>query len=45
VRRGDGVHVRLLAQEAPSLDVRPLAPTLEDATLYQLSRCQEGEEQ
>jgi ABC-2 type transport system ATP-binding protein len=41
VRRSDGVHVRLLAQEAPDPGVRPLAPTLEDAYLYQLSRCQE----
>jgi hypothetical protein len=44
VRRSDGVHVRLLAQEAPNPDVQRLTPTLEDAYLYQLSRCEkEGE--
>ena len=37
VRRGDGVHVRLVAQSPPNPDVRPLPPTLEDAYLYRLS--------
>jgi ABC-type multidrug transport system ATPase subunit len=37
-RRSDGVHVRLLAERAPHPDVRAVAPTLEDAYLYQLSR-------
>jgi len=37
VRRGDGVHVRLIAQTPPDPDVRALSPTLEDAYLYRLS--------
>jgi ABC-type multidrug transport system ATPase subunit len=44
VRRSDGVHVRLVAQAPPNLDVRPLAPTLEDAYLYQIAQCREERE-
>jgi ABC-2 type transport system ATP-binding protein len=37
MRRADGVHVRIVADEPPSPDARPLVPTLEDAYLYALS--------
>ena len=37
VRRGDGVHVRLVAQAPLNADVRLLSPTPEDAYLYRLS--------
>ena len=34
VRRSDGVEVRAVAPEPPAEDVRPVAPTLEDAYLH-----------
>jgi ABC-type multidrug transport system ATPase subunit len=37
VRRGDGVHVRVVADQRPSPDAMPVAPTLEDAYLRSLS--------
>jgi ABC-2 type transport system ATP-binding protein len=40
-RRGDGVHVRMLAPSAPS-GAQPLAPTLEDAYLYCLNAHRAG---
>ena len=36
VRRGDGVHVRLIAPDPPN-GAQPVAPTLEDAYLFSLS--------
>ena len=33
-RRADGVHLRLVADERPGPDARPLEPSLEDAYLY-----------
>jgi len=36
VRRGDGVHVRLIAHDPPN-GAQPVAPTLEDAYLFSLS--------
>ncbi len=41
VRRSDGVHVRLLADEPPP-DAQHVAPTLEDAYLYLLSNHRAG---
>jgi ABC-2 type transport system ATP-binding protein len=41
VRRGDGVHVRVLAEAAPPA-ARPAQPTLEDAYLYCLSSHRAG---
>lgn len=41
VRRSDGVHVRLLADEPPP-DAQHVAPTLEDAYLYSLSNHRAG---
>jgi ABC-type multidrug transport system ATPase subunit len=34
VRRGDGVHVRVVSDERPGPDAKAIAPTLEDAYLY-----------
>jgi ABC-type multidrug transport system ATPase subunit len=34
VRRSDGVHARVVADEAPGPEAEPVAPTLEDAYLY-----------
>jgi ABC-type multidrug transport system ATPase subunit len=42
-RRSDGVHVRVLGDEAPEGAV-PVAPNLEDAYLYRLSRHRTGGE-
>jgi ABC-type multidrug transport system ATPase subunit len=42
-RRSDGVHVRILGDEAPEGAV-PVAPNLEDAYLYRLSRHRTGGE-
>ncbi len=36
VHRSDGVHVRLVAEEAPAIEAKPVAPSLEDAYLYTL---------
>jgi ABC-type multidrug transport system ATPase subunit len=37
VRRAQGVHVRIVAEEPPAPEARPLAPTLEDAYLHALA--------
>ncbi len=37
IRRGDGVHVRVVADIAPSDKARSVAPSLEDAYLYFIS--------
>jgi ABC-type multidrug transport system ATPase subunit len=37
LHRADGVHVRLVADTAPSPEARPLPPTLEDAYLHHIS--------
>ena len=42
VRRGDGVHVRVLA-EAPPPGAQRVAPTLEDAYLYSLNNHRGGD--
>jgi len=36
-RRSDGVHVRVVDDEAPDRDAGPVPPTLEDAYLYSIS--------
>jgi ABC-type multidrug transport system ATPase subunit len=41
VRRSDGVHVRLVAGEAPAPDAKPVIPSLEDAYLYCLKNSRE----
>ena len=38
MRRGDGLHLRIVADEKPAPDARPLAPSLEDAYLDALQR-------
>ncbi len=38
VRRGDGVHVRVVAETPPADGARPLPPSLEDAYLFRLTR-------
>lgn len=42
VRRADGAHLRVLAESCPN-GAQPLAPTLEDAYLYCLSRRRAGD--
>jgi ABC-type multidrug transport system ATPase subunit len=42
LRRADGVHLRLVADSAPSPEARRLPPTLEDAYLHQISAGREG---
>jgi ABC-type multidrug transport system ATPase subunit len=37
VRRGDGVHTRVVAGAPPGVGAQPLPPTLEDAYLYHIS--------
>ena len=37
MRRGDGAHLRIVADHAPLPEARGLAPTLEDAYLHQLA--------
>ena len=44
VRRSDGVHLRLVADEPPGSDVRPLPPSLEDAYLHHITARREGGE-
>lgn len=34
IQRSDGVHLRIISKEQPSLDASGVAPTLEDAYLY-----------
>jgi ABC-2 type transport system ATP-binding protein len=41
VRRGDGVHVRLVADEAPAPEAKTAIPSLEDAYLYCLKSSRE----
>ena len=38
VRRGDGVHVRVVAEAPPEGGARPLPPSLEDAYLFRLTQ-------
>ncbi len=38
LRREDGVHARVLADEPPAAAATPLPPTIEDAYIYQLAR-------
>ena len=38
IRRGDGVHARVVADASPSEGARSLAPSLEDAYLYCISK-------
>jgi ABC-2 type transport system ATP-binding protein len=44
VRRSDGVHVRLVSDDVPSMDARPASPLLEDAYLYCLMNSRKGTE-
>ena len=37
IRRGDGVHVRVVAETSPDSNAESAAPTLEDAFLYRIS--------
>ena len=37
IRRGDGVHVRVVAETSPESDAESVVPTLEDAYLYRIS--------
>ena len=37
LRRSDGVHVRIVADQAPAPEAQPLPPTLEDAYLHALA--------
>jgi ABC-2 type transport system ATP-binding protein len=38
VRRGDGIQVRIVSETAPAAEAHPVAPNLEDAYLYFVSR-------
>jgi len=38
VRRGDGVHVRVVANSRPSHEAEAAEPTLEDAFLFVMQR-------
>ncbi len=42
IRRGDGVHVRVVAETSPGSAAQNAAPTLEDAYLYFISQQREG---
>ena len=42
VRRGDGVHLRIVADAAPDFAALPLPPALEDAYLYHITAGREG---
>lgn len=42
IRRGDGVHLRVVADEAPAMAAQPTTPTLEDAYLYWVSASRNG---
>jgi hypothetical protein len=37
MHRSDGVHLRIVADEAPGAEAIPRTPTLEDAYLYWIS--------
>jgi ABC-2 type transport system ATP-binding protein len=41
IRRSDGVQVRVVANQPPNGDARPLQPTLEEAYLYRLHQADE----
>lgn len=43
IRRSDGVHVRMVADEAPAPEAEPVVPSLEDAYLYCLKNSREEE--
>jgi ABC-type multidrug transport system ATPase subunit len=38
IRRSDGVHVRVISNDAPDGDVQPVSPSLEDAYLHSIER-------
>jgi hypothetical protein len=38
IRRSDGVHVRVISDEAPDGDAQPVSPSLEDAYLHSIER-------
>jgi ABC-2 type transport system ATP-binding protein len=38
VHRSDGVHVRMVVDEAPAAEAQPVEPSLEDAYLYNLAK-------
>jgi ABC-2 type transport system ATP-binding protein len=42
VRRSDGVHLRVVAEEPPGPDATPLPPSLEDAYLHHITAGREG---
>ncbi len=42
IRRGDGVHLRVVADEAPAASAQSTTPTLEDAYLYWVSASRNG---
>ena len=44
VRRSDGVHLRLVADEPPDPDASPLPPSLEDAYLHHITAGREAGE-
>jgi ABC-type multidrug transport system ATPase subunit len=43
VRRGDGVHVRVVAEAPPCPGAKPLPPSLEDAYLFRLAGGRSGD--
>ncbi len=42
MRRADGVHARVVADQAPEAGAQPLPPTLEDAYLHRMSLARAG---
>lgn len=38
IRKSDGVHVRVISNEAPDGDAQPVSPSLEDAYLHSIER-------
>jgi ABC-type multidrug transport system ATPase subunit len=42
IRRSDGVHARVVADQPPTADADPSQPTLEDAYLYRISQDSNG---
>ena len=42
IRRGDGVHVRVVGDAAPSAQATAAEPSLEDAYLYHISASRAG---
>ncbi len=45
IRRSDGVHVRVVAEQPPAPDAQPTSPTLEDAYLHTIVSANRGEPQ